>query len=162
CRLSPMPEQSPVSTLRHVRALDGLRGIAVGVVVLHHAGSNLFPSRIAWLGPGGYLGVDIFFVLSGFLITTGLLTRAARGDRSLRHFYMRRAFRILPALVFLLGAHLVFTAFTQPQHFNYAVKGSVVAVLYGANMSPYPMSLLGHLWSLAIEEQFYFVMPIVF
>ena len=87
---------SAVERLGYRPALDGLRAIAVTLVIVGHTWE--------WLLPGGLVGVDMFFVLSGFLITTLLLEERARTGRiSLRQFYARRALRLLPALAFLLA-----------------------------------------------------------
>src|SRR5436190_6608891 len=89
--------------LRHEPALDGLRGLAVAGVVLYHGG-------VGWL-PGGYLGVDAFFVLSGFLITSLLVSEwRSTGTVSLRAFWARRARRLLPALFGVLAGVLVYAA----------------------------------------------------
>jgi peptidoglycan/LPS O-acetylase OafA/YrhL len=151
---------SPDGRLGYVAALDGLRGIAIAVVLGYH-----------FLGlPGGYLGVDFFFVLSGFLITTLLLEEhAATGRISLRRFYERRARRLLPAL----GAVLLFSLLVATLNFEAGpagwgwtrVKAVGICLAYSANI----FRALGHqlpievspLWSLAQEEQFYFLWPAV-
>jgi len=153
----------PAPTGRN-RALDGLRGVAVVVVLLFHTG------RLR----GGYLGVDLFFVLSGYLITGLLLSEWAHtGGLRLRAFWARRARRLLPALfVMLLGvaAYAMFAA--TPTELG-AIRANALATLgYVANWhaiaaghsywslfnAPSP---LDHTWSLAIEEQFYLVWPLV-
>ena len=145
--------------------LDGLRGIAVLVVVLYHAG--------IWQIPGGFLGVDIFFVLSGFLITSLLLDEAIRTktlDRA--NFYLRRLRRIMPALISVLIFAVVAAALWAPDS-AYGVRRdlpwALTSVLnwsylffnqsYFVNISRPP--LLQHLWSLSIEEQYYAVWPLV-
>ena len=145
--------------------LDGLRAFAVVAVVLYHAG-------VAWI-PGGFLGVDIFFVLSGFLITSLLLVELDRSGRvEFGRFYLRRARRLLPALmaVLLVTGLLVATiAYDAAGTFRRDLPG---ALLYFSNWS-YILTdtsyfeaigrppLLGHLWSLAVEEQFYLVWPVI-
>ena len=137
-------------------ALDGLRAIAVLAVLAFHAG---------WI-PGGFLGVDVFFTLSGFLITTLLCEEHARtATISIRGFYIRRARRLLPALVlFLLICGGTLFA-TTPSAYWPAVGASLLGVLsYGANwLIIYWRSLgvFGHTWSLAIEEQFYLAWPVL-
>ncbi|MBU3703897.1 MAG: acyltransferase, partial [Ilumatobacteraceae bacterium] len=156
-----------------VQALDGLRGIAVLLVVMSHL-PNVAPGIFdeqKWLRGiihGGYLGVDIFFVLSGFLITSLLAEAFESTDgrvRVWRNFYGRRALRLLPALVVLM---VVFTAVTVADG---ATLGSLwpsvrSVLLYYNNWHSvwdpeHFNSDLGHLWSLAIEEQFYIVWPVV-
>lgn len=150
----------------HVAALDGLRGIAVVAVIAFHA-------DLSW-AVGGFLGVDMFFVLSGFLITSLLrVEHARRGTVSLPRFWSRRARRLLPALGFLCLAILVFAAL-RPAHQSLTdLRWDMISSLayvanwrfvmeggsYFAGVAPSP---LRHLWSLAIEEQFYVVWPLVF
>jgi peptidoglycan/LPS O-acetylase OafA/YrhL len=96
------------SGLGYRPGLDGLRAIAIAFVVLHHTADFFIPDWSGSFFPGGFLGVDIFFVLSGFLITSLILERRARAEaRPLRSFYARRALRLLPAVVLLLVVNLV-------------------------------------------------------
>lgn len=157
--------------LGHVPALTGLRGVAVLLVVLLHSGP-LFPDRVVGTLPyrftqGGYLGVDLFFALSGFLITSLLLEERGRsGQVRLRNFYARRALRLLPALYVMLGSYAVYSIVVGLSW--YQTKMTIIwAVGYATNFQTVlkPASVapsLGHLWSLAIEEQFYFIWPVVF
>jgi len=142
-------------------ALDGLRAVAISAVVLYHAGGFV---------PGGYLGVDLFFVLSGFLITTLLLgERADRGSVSLRNFYRRRALRLLPALFLLLAIFIAVSmifAVLEDRALQRDLFGVAAGIGYFANiaMTGEPMTRpmpeeLRHLWSLAAEEQFYLLWP---
>src|SRR4051812_20163584 len=125
------PRDRPVNELHHVGALDGFRGLAVLLVVVNHIGS-VMPSRPTWFH-GGWVGVDLFFVLSGFLITSLLLReRGARGDVSYGAFYMRRALRLLPALYVFLAGLVAYRAATDlPLHDVPASVGS--ALLYASN-----------------------------
>jgi peptidoglycan/LPS O-acetylase OafA/YrhL len=145
-----------VKRLGYVPALNGLRGLAVAAVVAHHF--------FVWPA-GGSLGVDLFFVLSGFLITTLLLEeRADLGTIRLAAFYMRRARRLLPALVVLLAAYLVIDAAKGHDGFRMvATAGLYAGNLVQAFTVPNPLDGHGldHLWSLAEEEQFYLVWPIL-
>jgi peptidoglycan/LPS O-acetylase OafA/YrhL len=150
--------------LRHVPALDGLRGAAVAGVLLFHSDLLI----------GGYLGVDLFFVLSGFLITSLLLTeRREKGRIELRRFWARRARRLLPALGGLLAGIVVFAAvFADPNQLGQIRADGLATMAYVANwhaifsntgywdlfVAPSPLE---HMWSLAIEEQFYVVWPFV-
>ena len=141
--------------------LDGLRGLSAVVIVLYHFRTPLFAC--------GFLAVDVFFVLSGFLITALLLQERARFGRiNLGHFYARRALRLAPALTLMLSAVLLGT-FLFPD--TAAAAGMIRRqVLYSAlyvmnwtevlGWSPGP-SPLAHTWSLAIEEQFYILIPLL-
>jgi peptidoglycan/LPS O-acetylase OafA/YrhL len=164
----PANRAAPVSPreLRHRDDIQGLRAVAVLLVALCHAG-------IGFLA-GGFIGVDVFFVVSGFLIT-GLLLSEARRRRfvSLADFYMRRARRILPAAMLTLLA-TEFAAFylLNVVRAKQALQDSVPSALFGANIhfaaagTDYfargqPPSPLQHFWSLAVEEQFYVVWPLL-
>jgi peptidoglycan/LPS O-acetylase OafA/YrhL len=147
-------------------ALDGIRAFAVGAVLLYHAGQS-------W-AVGGFLGVDVFFVLSGFLITTLLVTEwTNRGGIDLLAFWVRRARRLLPALfVVMLGIVVYAGVFAAPGELDRIRGDSLASLGYVANWrfifsgqsyfdqftQPSP---LRHMWSLAIEEQFYLVWPLI-
>jgi peptidoglycan/LPS O-acetylase OafA/YrhL len=143
--------------LGHRPALDGLRGVAVLLVVAYHcAPGHQFPN-------GGVVGVTLFFALSGFLITALLLEEAGRaGSVSLAAFYRRRALRLLPALIVMLaivGSLSVVAGQSSP--------GDLAAILfYSADWwraSGHGLGvMLSHTWTLSVEEQFYFVWPLVF
>jgi peptidoglycan/LPS O-acetylase OafA/YrhL len=158
----------PVANAPHIAyrpGLDGLRALAVGAVFLYHA-------RIDWL-PGGFLGVDLFFVLSGYLITSLLLVEwEARNRIDLRRFWLRRARRLLPALVVVVLGALVLASIFARQDLAHTRSDAVSSLLYYtnwheiiANHSYFNLrgnpSLLQHTWSLAIEEQFYIVWPLL-
>lgn len=137
------------------QALDGLRAIGVVLVVLFHNDHLL---------GNGFLGVDIFFVLSGFLITTLLLAEVDRTGRvSLASFYRRRALRLAPALVAVcLFAALV--AVATGRQVVAVVQGAVASVLYVSNVwlySGHDTPLLQHTWTLALETQFYLLWPLL-
>ncbi len=151
---------------RYVPALDGLRAFAVLGVIAFHTGVPFLP--------GGYLGVDAFFVLSGFLITSLLLAewRSSAGI-GLRAFWARRARRLLPALFLLLVGVSLYARFVAPPGMYPGLRLDELATLFyvanwhfiltGANyfVQTGPPSLLLHTWSLAIEEQFYLIWPLV-
>ncbi len=158
----------PVANAPHIAyrpGLDGLRALAVGAVFLYH-------SRIDWL-PGGFLGVDLFFVLSGYLITSLLLVEwEARNRIDLRRFWLRRARRLLPALVVVVLGSLVLAAIFARQDLAHTRSDAISSLFYyanwhliAANQSYFNVmgnpSLLGHTWSLAIEEQFYIFWPLI-
>ncbi len=150
---------------RYVPALDGLRALAVALVVGYHLG-------VPGMG-GGLLGVGVFFTLSGFLITGVLLsTWHTTGRYSLRRFYLQRARRLLPAVVVVLVVVLLTVLLVDPAALATVGAQAVGALLYVSNWQaiaagqsyferfagPGP---LDHLWSLAVEEQFYLVWPLV-
>lgn len=146
--------------MRYEPSLDGLRALAVTAVVLFH-----FSGRII---PGGWAGVDIFFVLSGYLITTIIAEEERRsGKVNLIKFYARRALRLLPAFFVLLLAEVarsyLFLAGAEQRSSLISVS---VSALYFMNWNRafdlLPQGVLGHTWSLAMEEQFYLVWPTVF
>ena len=151
--------------LPYLPALDGVRAIAVLAVMFYHA-------DVPWL-PGGFLGVDIFFVLSGFLITSLILTELERSDRlSFRNFYVRRARRLLPALVLVLAGAAFIGAFLATDAAAALRRDIPAALTYVTNwayvfadLSYFDVigrpPLLQHLWSLAVEEQFYLIWPAV-
>jgi peptidoglycan/LPS O-acetylase OafA/YrhL len=140
--------------LGYRRWLDGLRGVAILLVLAYHF----------QLMPGGLFGVDLFFVLSGFLITTLLVEEwQRRGSISLRLFYLRRALRLAPAFVTVLALALAYTLLFRPTELNPYCREMLVSACYVANwpaLHNTPMATLGHTWSLSVEEQFYLVWPI--
>jgi peptidoglycan/LPS O-acetylase OafA/YrhL len=156
--------------LGQVPSLDGYRAVAVILVLIHHIAAVLVPGvpTLAPDGliPGGFLGVDLFFVLSGFLITALLLgERRSTGRISLGSFYQRRAVRLLPALYTFIALHALYawiTGLSMRAEWASARAG----VLYVTNWyglwrsSPRP-AFSGHFWTLAIEAQFYVVWPLV-
>lgn len=149
----------------HDPALDGLRGIAVLAVMFHHLGIFV-PERRPWI-PGGFLGVDIFFVLSGFLITAVLLREYSKiGTISLRRFYLRRVFRLVPAYWLFLGVLFFFgwlLLSAGESSVIYSDHAFLNAFAYVTNWNSAYGSTAGnlnHTWSLAIEEQFYLIWPL--
>jgi predicted transferase len=146
--------------------IDGLRAVAVIAVILFHLNTN-------WL-PGGFLGVDIFFVISGYLIGGILYRELSTGTFSLKRFYLRRMRRILPAffavVVFTLivGAQLMVPGSDE---WNTARSSAKWSVFFGGNFfsalntdyfaPTVEVQPLNHLWSLAVEEQFYFIYPLI-
>jgi peptidoglycan/LPS O-acetylase OafA/YrhL len=146
------------------RDIDGLRAVAILPVLLYHSGLGLFP--------GGYVGVDVFFVISGFLIT-GIIAREIDAGRfSILGFYERRARRILPALMVMLAFVLCVAAYAFfPGDFAKLPQSALMATVFVSNVgffletgyfagSAETMPLL-HTWSLAVEEQFYLGFPIL-
>ena len=165
--MAPTTETSrsqQISRVPYLPGLDGLRALAVLAVIIYHANSK-------WL-PGGYLGVEVFFVISGYLITLLLVAEEERtGAMSLREFWARRARRLLPALFTMLVLLIMWTSIRERDSLG-ALRGDVVAgVLYGSNWfqvwvgagytAANDFAPLRHLWSLAVEEQFYVLWPII-
>jgi peptidoglycan/LPS O-acetylase OafA/YrhL len=157
----PGPASAGLPRLGYRPALDGIRAVAILAVLGYHAGTALV---------GGFIGVDIFFVLSGFLITTLLLEEHGKsGHVSLRDFYERRARRLLPALAVTIIAVGVIYAVKPNLNNGLDYWAAAVSVLFYAGnwvaafaQNPVAvLSLLDHTWSLAIEEQFYIVWPLV-
>lgn len=146
--------------LGHRPELDGVRGISILLVLLLHLGVATVP--------GGFLGVDIFFVLSGFLITSLLVQEwDQKGSISIKDFYIRRALRLMPALVTLMiGTGLYAVFFLNKEQAGVVYQGILLTLSYVSNwiFALYPSVIVGPLgitWSLAIEEQFYLVWPIL-
>jgi peptidoglycan/LPS O-acetylase OafA/YrhL len=143
--------------------IDGLRALAVLPVIFFHAGFE-------WLS-GGFIGVDVFFVISGYLITTIIITELAREKFSIVNFYERRARRILPALFFVMLISLPFAWFIlTPDELTGFGKGLVAVATFSSNIlfwlgagyfaESADLNPLLHTWSLAVEEQFYIFFPI--
>lgn len=139
-------------------ALDGVRGVAVLLVFLFHAEVPGFT--------GSFIGVDIFFVLSGFLITVLLLQEHQKhGAISLKNFYLRRILRLFPALLLLLVVYLIYFFVVSPDAATrlYHLQDSLMALFYVANWTrAFDLgrpTILGHCWSLSMEEQFYLLWP---
>jgi peptidoglycan/LPS O-acetylase OafA/YrhL len=140
--------------MRRIDSLDGLRALAVLLVFVGHVDQRGLP--------GGYVGVEVFFVISGYLITALLLHEQRRtGAISLRHFYVRRMLRLWPALLLFV---VVVAPISALDHIGEPAADGTAALLYltdfWANASEH-FSLLLHTWSLAVEEQFYLVWPAV-
>ena len=143
--------------------IDGLRALAVFPVVLYHGGFSFFG--------GGFIGVDVFFVISGYLITTIILKDLEENSFSLINFYERRARRILPALflVIIFSSILAFVFLTRSEVGSY-FRSVVASILFYSNYyfyktTPYfrsesDLEPLIHTWSLSIEEQFYVIFPL--
>jgi peptidoglycan/LPS O-acetylase OafA/YrhL len=149
--------------LSYLPGLDGLRALAVLSVLLYHA-------EMPWMA-GGFLGVEVFFVLSGYLITSLLLGEwRQNGSINLRAFWLRRARRLLPALFLLLAGTLTFAVLFLPDEVSRLRGDALAATGYVTNWylvfsqqsyfeAMSRPSLLQHLWSLAVEEQFYLLWP---
>jgi peptidoglycan/LPS O-acetylase OafA/YrhL len=156
----------PVGGLPYRPGIDAMRALAVLAVLLYHA-------EVSWM-PGGFLGVDVFFVISGYLITSLLLDEERRtGTIHLGSFWLRRARRLLPAVFVMLAVTLAYAVVFLPDEVA-SLRGAAVAsfayvtnwFLVFSDQSYFESfgrpSLYRHLWSLAVEEQFYLFWPIVF
>lgn len=144
--------------------IDGLRAVAIASVVVHHADPGLLP--------GGFTGVDVFFVISGYLITGIIAGELAEGRFSLLRFYARRARRIVPALaVMLLATTAAAWAILTPLDFGQFAKALAASALFASNLhfargTDYFDSAAGaepliHTWTLGVEEQFYLLFPLL-
>ena len=142
--------------------IDGLRAIAVVPVILYHAGFEYFK--------GGFIGVDVFFVISGYLITLIIITEIKSGDFRLVNFYERRARRILPALFLVMAASLPFAWFwLLPSDLKAYSKSLLFVSTFSSNIffwyeTGYFNALSElkpflHTWSLSVEEQYYLIFP---
>jgi peptidoglycan/LPS O-acetylase OafA/YrhL len=150
--------------LRYRADIDGLRALAVLAVILFHS----FPNEL----PGGFVGVDIFFVISGYLITQIILEDLDSGAFTAASFYSRRVRRLFPALILVLIATLAFGwHYFLPIELTSLGKNILASALFSANLmllsevnyfdvAAHVEPLL-HIWSLGIEEQFYLVWPLL-
>jgi peptidoglycan/LPS O-acetylase OafA/YrhL len=151
--------------VRHIASIDGLRAIAVTAVVLYHLG-------ISWI-PGGFLGVDLFFVISGYVITRLILDSINQSSAlDLREFYAARLRRIYPAFIFMVVCIIIFIGVWAPEAIKrflsdlpYALTGSINWLLVARHQDYFEAigrpPLLQHTWSLAVELQFYLIWPII-
>ena len=156
--------QANISRVPYLPGLDGMRALAVVSVMIYHANSD-------WL-KGGFLGVEVFFVISGYLITLLLISEKEKtNDVDMKSFWIRRARRLLPALFVMLFMLTIWTALFERSTLG-KLRGDVVAALtYSSNWyqvytgqgysAANDFAPLRHLWSLAVEEQFYLIWPIV-
>ncbi len=163
-------------SLPYLPGLDGLRALAVAAVLIYHAGDESL-GGIHWLR-GGYLGVEVFFVISGYLITSLLINehRATHGT-AFRAFWMRRARRLLPALYALIGFWTAYAVLFLRDEVE-RIRGDIVSgflyitnwyqisttsyVTNTATFNNERPSVFKHLWSLAVEEQYYILWPVIF
>jgi len=153
-----------MNALNYRPDIDGLRTLAVVPVILFHAGAT-------WL-PGGFVGVDIFFVISGYLISSIILRESAAGEFSFLRFYERRLRRIIPALLVVLVVTVaIFQMIALPGQAQQTAESGIAALLSVSNFYFWRTSgyfapaaefmPLLHTWTLAVEEQFYLIFPVV-
>ncbi|HDK5678953.1 TPA: acetyltransferase [Staphylococcus pseudintermedius] len=156
-------DRKPINP-RYMPGLDGVRAVAVIAIIIYHLNPQ-------WLS-GGFLGVDTFFVISGYLITSLLLTEYHNtGKIELMSFWLRRVKRLIPAVLFLVMGVIVLSLIFMPTEIQKVRADSIAAIFYVSNwwyimqnvdyFEQFAVQPLKHLWSLAIEEQFYLVFPIV-
>jgi len=160
---SLLVERSQRRELNYRADLDGLRGVAIALVVLYHLSEFRFP--------GGFIGVDVFFVLSGYLITRMIHSQVGRGEFILREFVYRRIRRLFPALILVLFLTMLLGAFLLEAYERTRLGLYVIsAVTFTTNFLalsdtsyffPTADQPLIHLWSLAVEEQFYVLLPLL-
>ena len=157
---NPLQAHQSYLGIRTFGSLDGVRGLCILAVLWHHTG----PESQVHFSQRGFLGVDMFFVLSGFLIVTLLLRERDRtGGISLKKFYARRTLRIFPIYYLLIFGLLVFFLVMSPG--SRGARDYLAAfpflLLYVSNWAEVPGNNLGILWSLATEEQFYLGWPLI-
>jgi peptidoglycan/LPS O-acetylase OafA/YrhL len=159
----------------HIPALDGIRGLAILLVLIHHYGNSAngmgvdyplpFVRDLAWMTVDiGWMGVDLFFVLSGFLIT-GILYEAKGTDKYFKNFYIRRALRIFPLYYAAIGFIILLKVF-WPDGGSWGTASAWWQALYATNFliifqGDEAAGILAHYWSLAIEEHFYLMWPLL-
>ena len=162
--LTPSAVSEQISRVPYLPGLDGLRAIAVVSVMLYHANSS-------WLS-GGFLGVEVFFVISGYLITLLLIAEKERTGRvQLGQFWFRRARRLLPALFMMMGGLAVYMALFDRRPMGQTRGDLLAGTFYVSNWfqvwagqsytAAEAFAPLRHLWSLAVEEQFYLLWPLI-
>jgi peptidoglycan/LPS O-acetylase OafA/YrhL len=161
--MSPKPDPRTKASSNTVRllSLDGLRAISITLVILGHLGGTRNFNRLELgIGDNAQFGVTVFFVISGFLITSLLIAeREANGSVSLKLFYLRRALRIFPASYLFLAVLFVLTLAGL---IHLTGKDLFYGITYLANYFPGRSWQIGHLWSLSVEEQFYLLWPFTF
>ena len=149
--------------MKYRAEIDGLRALAVLPVIFFHAGFEWFS--------GGFVGVDVFFVISGYLITSIIISEIAEEKFSIVNFYERRARRILPALFFVMAVSTPFAWFwLSPSDLRFWAKSPVAVSFFSSNFlfwlgggyfdTATELKPLLHTWSLAVEEQYYILFPL--
>lgn len=153
-----------VTKLKYSNTLNTLRGVSVLAVFVYHANKSILP--------GGYLGVDVFIFISGFLISNVIISKLNKGEFSLRNFYHRRIRRLFPALFFTILTTSILSIFTMDSNqYQFLIESSIASIFfvsnyYFKNVNFYTnesMELLPllHTWSLSLEEQFYLIFPML-
>jgi peptidoglycan/LPS O-acetylase OafA/YrhL len=162
-------------TIERIHYIDGVRGIAILLVFLAHLSSGVYPHNVkffkdySFFDGGGLIGVQLFFVLSGFLITKNLLQEYTKhGNINFKLFYLRRIWRLYPVLILACLAYFIYVLFFMESRIYIAALGDIFMTLtYTTNLPIFPswfpdLDWMTHTWSLSVEEQFYLIWPILF
>ena len=155
--------------------IDGIRGIAILLVFLAHLSAGVFPNDIGFFNNltffvgGGLIGVQLFFALSGYLITRNLLSEfQIYGNLDFKLFYLSRFWRLYPVLLLACSAYLIYVVLYMEPRLIIAALGDVfMSITYSTNLPIFPswypdLDWMTHTWSLSVEEQFYLLWPIIF
>ena len=157
------PETVPlnISGQHKLLGLDHLRALAITYVLLFHYQIFAHPDWVNKAGSFGWTGVDLFFVLSGFLISGQLFSAIAKGQPiSMREFFTKRFFRIIPPYLVILGLYLAFPYLREREHMSPLWKYLTFTFNFGLDYSQ--IGTFTHSWSLCVEEQFYLLLPLTF
>lgn len=152
------------SSPKYVNGLDGLRALSILAVIVYHLNLNYFK--------GGFLGVDVFFAISGYLITNNILASINENNFRLKEFWIKRIRRLIPSVFIMVASVLLWLRLTDIKSFNKFVLDGLSSIVYATNWwfifhkvsyfdsfgLPSPFK---NLWTLAIEEQFYIIWPII-
>ncbi len=151
---------NPVSPAKKLNGLDHLRALAITLVFIFHYRMFNHPAWVDDVGSFGWTGVDLFFVLSGYLIAGQLFSKIARGGRiSLKDFFLKRFFRIIPAYAVVLALYFFIPAFREREALAPFWRFASFTQNFGLDLSKH--GTFSHAWSLCIEEQFYLVLPLL-
>jgi peptidoglycan/LPS O-acetylase OafA/YrhL len=155
------PVTSNISDKHKLLGLDHLRAFAILFVILFHYQFFGHPAWVNKVGGFGWTGVDLFFVLSGFLIAGQLFSTIAKGKSiSLREFFIKRFFRIIPPFLFVVILYFSFQGAREWGHPSPLWRYLTFTLNFGLNLKQY--GTFSHAWSLCVEEQFYLILPLIF
>jgi peptidoglycan/LPS O-acetylase OafA/YrhL len=158
---SPETASLNISGQHKLLGLDHLRALAITYVLLFHYQIFVHPDWVNKAGSFGWTGVDLFFVLSGFLISGQLFSAIAKGQPiSMREFFIKRFFRIIPPYLVILGLYLVFPFLREREHM--APLWKYLTFTFNFGLDYIQIGTFTHSWSLCVEEQFYLVLPLTF
>ena len=158
-----------------INYIDGLRGIAILLVFLAHLSGGVYPHDVSFFNNydffvgGGFIGVQLFFAISGYLITKNLVHEYTKhGNIDFKLFYLRRFWRLYPVLLLACLAYFIYAIVFMESRMHIAALGDIfMALTYTTNLPIFPLwfpdlDWMGHTWSLSVEEQFYLIWPILF